>query len=246
MKDYYQLLQISQEASTEEIRKAFRREAKKYHPDLYQGDSSTERQEFQKRFVAITQAYETLSSPVSRREYDSKLKSYQAQTDSTRQQKTHTKTSYSSSKPGSSESTFRRSSGSSFYTEPEETLDDLLKDVEELLSRFGLQFKDPLEILVDWARRIFKLFTEAMSGDDSESDHFEQTGRSKSEDFNFSSAQDSEFKDIEEELERLKRQHRNPRQEAQPKSSKATSTKKSYASDVEKEFNALKKKYGKL
>ena len=42
MKDYYSILGVSRDASQEEIKKAFRRLARKYHPDLNQGDKSAE------------------------------------------------------------------------------------------------------------------------------------------------------------------------------------------------------------
>ncbi len=64
MKDYYALLEIEFGATEEEIRKAYRRLVKEYHPD-HNDDPQAAR-----KFIEITEAYETLTDPVRRREYD--------------------------------------------------------------------------------------------------------------------------------------------------------------------------------
>ncbi len=63
--DYYEILEISETASDDEIRKAYRRLAKKYHPDRNKGDKAAER-----KFKEITKANETLSDKSKRAEYD--------------------------------------------------------------------------------------------------------------------------------------------------------------------------------
>lgn len=65
MSNYYQVLGVGRRASQKEIQSAFRRLAKKYHPDLNPGNDSAERQ-----FKRINEAYEVLSNPRSRQEYD--------------------------------------------------------------------------------------------------------------------------------------------------------------------------------
>lgn len=60
--DFYKLLGVSKDASYEEIKKAFRKKAKKYHPDI--------NKEGEEIFKLLAKAYETLSDPKKRKEYD--------------------------------------------------------------------------------------------------------------------------------------------------------------------------------
>lgn len=62
----YGILQVRQTASVSEIKKAFRRLARRYHPDINPGDRRAE-----ERFKCITEAYEILSDPRKRQFYDS-------------------------------------------------------------------------------------------------------------------------------------------------------------------------------
>lgn len=67
MANYYQILGVSQDASQESIRKAFRLKAKALHPDVNQGLSSTE-------FLRVNEAYQLLSDDRKRYLYDLRLK----------------------------------------------------------------------------------------------------------------------------------------------------------------------------
>jgi molecular chaperone DnaJ len=64
-KDYYETLGVKKSASAEDIRKAFRKLARKYHPDVNPGDKSAE-----ERFKAISEANDVLSDPKKRKIYD--------------------------------------------------------------------------------------------------------------------------------------------------------------------------------
>ena len=64
-KEYYEILGLHPEATSEEIRKAYRKLALHYHPDRNRGDASAE-----ERFKAISEAYAVLTDPDKRRLYD--------------------------------------------------------------------------------------------------------------------------------------------------------------------------------
>ncbi|MEM9922160.1 MAG: DnaJ C-terminal domain-containing protein [Cyanobacteria bacterium P01_D01_bin.50] len=64
-KDYYRILGVNKSATQEDIKKAFRKLARKYHPDVNQGNKEAEA-----RFKEVNEAYEVLSDPQKRQKYD--------------------------------------------------------------------------------------------------------------------------------------------------------------------------------
>ncbi len=64
--DYYQILGVSRNVTPEELKKAYRKLALKYHPDKVKGDKS----QAEEKFKQISEAYAVLSNPEKRKEYD--------------------------------------------------------------------------------------------------------------------------------------------------------------------------------
>ena len=64
-RDYYEVLGIAKGASDDEIKKAYRKMAKKYHPDLHPGDKEAETS-----FKEVNEAYEVLSDKDKKARYD--------------------------------------------------------------------------------------------------------------------------------------------------------------------------------
>src|SRR3954452_14268762 len=64
-KDFYKILGVSKDASEADIKKAYRKLARKYHPDTNSGDDAAE-----KMFKDVSEAYSVLSDPEERQQYD--------------------------------------------------------------------------------------------------------------------------------------------------------------------------------
>ncbi|WP_346289652.1 J domain-containing protein [Sphaerothrix gracilis] len=64
-RNYYEILEVSKGASVEEVKRAYRRLARQYHPDMNPGDKSAE-----ERFKQLGEAYEVLSDPERRSQYE--------------------------------------------------------------------------------------------------------------------------------------------------------------------------------
>ena len=70
MKDYYAVLGVDREASPDQIKKAYRQLAKRFHPDVNGGDAQAEA-----RFKQIHEAYSTLGNPELRAAYNQQPRS---------------------------------------------------------------------------------------------------------------------------------------------------------------------------
>lgn len=64
-KDYYQVLGVPRDATAADIKRAYRRLARRHHPDVNTGDAAAEQ-----RFKAVNEAHEVLGDPATRRRYD--------------------------------------------------------------------------------------------------------------------------------------------------------------------------------
>ena len=64
-RDYYEVLGVAKNADEKTIKKAYRKLAKKYHPDTNPGDKEAE-----KKFKEVTEAYSVLSDPEKKKLYD--------------------------------------------------------------------------------------------------------------------------------------------------------------------------------
>lgn len=71
MKNFYRILELPSFSTPEEIKKAYRRLSKKYHPDLHRGDLF-----YEEKFKDIQEAYSVLKSPLKKRNFDEKLEAF--------------------------------------------------------------------------------------------------------------------------------------------------------------------------
>lgn len=69
-RDYYEVLGVDKNANADEIKKAYRKLALKYHPDKYASKSDAEKKEAEEKFIEAANAYDVLSDPEKRQKYD--------------------------------------------------------------------------------------------------------------------------------------------------------------------------------
>jgi curved DNA-binding protein CbpA len=167
MQDYYNLLGVAPGAAPEAIRRAFRARAKEVHPDAHPHLPPERQEALRRRFIALAQAYETLSDPARRADYDRRLRRARpasgAAPGAAPNAGTGPEPGAASGPAGwrSTRARFGSARRAPPHTQPaSESLDDLLRDVEALLGRFGLDLRPPfealLEALLDWARAVFR------------------------------------------------------------------------------------------
>ncbi len=233
MENYYTLFEVPPSADVTLIRSAFRKKAKSCHPDLFQQLPAEERQSRQKEFVRLTQAYEILADPQKRLIFDRELAKSATKARKPHDQKNRRSSSFSSSSSSfKQKNKFSANPKESSTSEPEDSLEDLLKDVEEMLGKFGLNFKDPLEMLVEWARNIFQEITEIANDQTDNNKSYRQQKNAQT-----ASTYKEPLDNLEAELERLKR-------EINAGSKAAASAQANYTeNEIEEELRSIKKKY---
>ena len=236
MENYYKLFEVPNDADISTLRSAFRKKAKSCHPDLFQHVSPEERKNLQKKFVRLSQAYETLSDPKKRQLFDLRLRKSSVKAGQ-QNVKEYRSTSNSSSRRNNfkQNSAFSRSNYKSTSEESGDTLEDLIRDVEEVLGQFGLNFKDPLEMLVDWAREVYQELTCTFNEQEEyNKDHAGLKNKSQNNKHNHNDP----LQNIEEELQRLKAKR--------VKSDFGKRESKHYKStddEIEQELRSIKNKY---
>ena len=236
MENYYKLFEVPNDADISTLRSAFRKKAKSCHPDLFQHVSPEERKNLQKKFVRLSQAYETLADPKKRQFFDQRLRKSSVKAGQ-QNVKEYRSTSNSSSRKNNfkQNSAFSRKNYKSTSEESGDTLEDLIRDVEEVLGQFGLNFKDPLEMLVDWAREVYQELTGAFNEQEEyNKDHAGLKNKSQNNKHNHNDP----LQNIEEELQRLKAKR--------VKSDFGKRESKHYKStddEIEQELRSIKNKY---
>ena len=236
MENYYKLFEVPNDADISTLRSAFRKKAKSCHPDLFQHVSPEERKNLQKKFVRLSQAYETLSDPKKRQLFDLRLRESSVKV---KQQNVHeyrsTSNSSSCRNNFKQNSAFSRSNYKSTSEESGDTLEDLIRDVEEVLGQFGLNFKDPLEMLVDWAREVYQELTGAFNEQEEyNKDHAGLKNKSQNNKHNHNDP----LQNIEEELQRLKAKRvKSDFGKRESKHNKSTDD------EIEQELRSIKNKY---
>jgi hypothetical protein len=194
MSDHYNLLGVPPQASAAELRKAFRREAKRCHPDALAGRPEAEREAARLRFIRLAQAYQVLSDPERRRAYDRSLPARPAPQNATRNASatgpgTARPVRQAGARPAAGSSgaaghagpgaqragsapgsTPRRAptGASPRATGPAPELRDILREADQALFRFGLDSRPPAEVaveeLLDWAKALYRDLVGAVIG----------------------------------------------------------------------------------
>tara|TARA_B100000700_G_C14996657_1_gene834184 strand:- start:63 stop:776 length:714 start_codon:yes stop_codon:yes gene_type:complete len=235
MENYYKLLGLPKNAKISLIKSSFRKKAKSCHPDLFQNASEKELKYQQKLFVKLSQAYEILSDSKKRRIYDNHLKNISNNTQQTNDQKKQRTSSFSSKTSNLNSKNRFNSDYKKFYKqETEDSLDNLIDDIKKMMDQLEVKYRDPLEMLVEWAKKIFKEITEEI---DQNTKYKSKRSSHKFEDSTNTSSKDRPFKNVEDELEYLKTIIK-----AKSKISKPFEN-KNFENEIDQELRSIKKKY---
>ena len=235
MENYYKIFEVSNDADISKLRSAFRRKAKSCHPDLFQHVTPEERKNLQKKFIRLSQAYETLADPKKRELFDLRLKKYGTMQRQNDKENRKTSSSFSRRDDFKKYSSFSQNYDKSTSEKSEDTLEDLIIDVEKILCQFGLNFKDPLEMLVDWAREVYKDFSNNFN---EQGEYNKDHAGSKNKSQNNKHNHNDPLQKIEEELQRLKAKHvKSDFGKRESKNHKSTDD------EIEQELRSIKKKY---
>lgn len=145
-KNYYQILNISQNATQEEIKKAFRTLAKQYHPDVNPSPDANEVMQ------QITEAYEVLSDIEKRKQYDKKLGNIPKASQNTSVYSSYTKTK------SESEADFEEWLNIYLYNIRKRYNINKLEDLEkiELLKEIFESFKYSEDLNKNVSKKVFK------------------------------------------------------------------------------------------
>jgi curved DNA-binding protein CbpA len=179
MADLYNLLGVTPAAGDDEVRRAFRREAKRCHPDMVAGASAAEREALQQRFIRLAQAYELLSDPAQRSAYDRRLAAeaaeakFKAETSSARTTRAQSQSPpkqapprQASAPPRDPPPRAKRAASAAQPSRPD--LDAIKRDAEESLAAFGLNLRPPgdaaIEDALAWAKRLYRDLRGAVRG----------------------------------------------------------------------------------
>ena len=140
MENYYKLLDVPREADIHLIKSAFRKKAKTCHPDLFRNNSEKEQKIQQKKFVKLSQAYETLSDKKKRMIYDSHLKDFLKNIQPTNEQKKQRSSSFSSEFNNFNKKNhfYKASNKPSFSEEEEDSLENLIHDIKKMMDQFEI------------------------------------------------------------------------------------------------------------
>ncbi len=177
MSDHYNLLGVAPEASAEELRRAFRREAKRCHPDLHVHRPPAEREALQRRFILLAQAYQVLSHAALRAAYD---RQRAAERGSRRMGGAEARPAPRAANPSPRPSGGSRTASPSPTASPpgraarrgpephraDPDVGQIRREAEQSLAAFGLDLRLPaeaaLEQLLVWARGLYRDLAEAV------------------------------------------------------------------------------------